>query len=82
MAHMISPSKSVFLINVPRTQMEFLQYSILEMLKDRMVSSPKYNSRMKVLEQVPHVVVFSNEAPDLAKMTMDRYDVREIDISD
>lgn len=82
MAHMISPSKSVFLINVPRTQMEYLQYSILEMLKDRMVSSPKYNSRMKVLDQVPHVVVFSNEAPDLSKMTMDRYVVREINVDD
>jgi len=37
---------------------------------------------MKVLDQVLYVVVFSNEAPDLSKMTMDRYVVREINVDD
>lgn len=72
-AHMVEPDKRVYLFNVGRTQMEYLQYSVLEMLKDRLVVSPKYNSRVKVLKHKAHVVVFCNEAPDMDKMTQDRY---------
>lgn len=77
-AHAIDPNKSVFLLDVPRTQMEYLQYSILEMLKNRMVFSPKYNSEMKILVKTPHVVVFCNEHPDMGKMTQDRYIIHEL----
>lgn len=73
LAHAIDPQKTIFLIDVPRTQMEFLQYSILESLKDRIVFSPKYHSATKVLVGRPHVVVFCNEDPDLTKMSVDRY---------
>lgn len=72
MAHSIDVTKSVFFVNVPRGSMEFLQYSILEQLKDRLVMSPKYNSHMKVFPHNVHVVVFSNEAPDYTKLTHDR----------
>lgn len=75
MAHMVDVRKSVFCINVPRGTMSHLQYPILEMLKDRMICSPKYNSTMKILRQVPHVLVFCNEDPDMDKMSMDRYDI-------
>lgn len=81
-AHMISPNKSVFLFNVPRGQMEFFQYSILEQLKDRLVISPKYNSVVKELIKTPHVIVFCNEYPDANKLSADRLIVREIDNSD
>lgn len=76
MCFAIDPDKSVFLINVPRGGMEFLQYTVLEQLKDRMVFSTKYQSVMKVLPKNVHVVVFTNEDPDLTKMSEDRYDVR------
>ena len=59
LAHAIDPSKRVFFFDVPRGQLEYFQYNILEQLKDKFVFSPKYNSRNKVLEKVPHVVVFS-----------------------
>lgn len=74
-AFSIDEGKEVFLFNVPRGGMEFLQYTILEQLKDRMVFSPKYASKMKYLKKTPHVVVFCNEEPDYNKMTNDRYDV-------
>ena len=38
MCYAIDESKTIFLIDVPRSKMEFLQYSVLEQLKDRMVS--------------------------------------------
>lgn len=75
LAHAIDETKTIFLFDVPRTQMEFLQYSVLEMLKDQMVFSPKYSSRMKTLRAVPYVAVFSNEAPDESKLSPDRFNI-------
>lgn len=75
LALVIDVTKDVFLFDVPRGSMEFLQYSILEKLKDRMIFSPKYASSMKILQHLPHVVVFANEDPDRTKMTADRYKV-------
>lgn len=74
-AHVINESKRVFLFDLPRSQSEFLQYSVLEQLKDQMVFSPKYNSRMKMLPHRPHVVVFTNETPDMTKLSRDRYKI-------
>lgn len=75
LAHVVDESKRVFLFDLPRSSSEFLQYSILEQLKDRMVFSPKYNSRMKFLTHTPHVVVFMNEEPNRAKLSEDRFKV-------
>lgn len=75
MCFAVEETKSIFLLNVPRGQMEFLQYAVLEMLKDRVVTSNKYASRTKFLYTQPHVVVFSNEEPDREKMSEDRYAV-------
>jgi len=78
LAYAIDETKSIFLFDVPRTQMEFLNLSVLEMLKDQLVFSPKYESGMKVLMKTPMVVVFSNEEPDRTKMSVDRYKVIKI----
>lgn len=75
LAHAITTDKQFFFFDVPRTQLEYFQYSILEQLKNRIVFSPKYSSRVKVLDQVPHVVVFTNEEPDRNVLTADRYDI-------
>lgn len=77
-AHVVKIQTTVFLVDVPRGQMEFLQYGVLEQLKNRLVFSPKYNSETKTLLATPHVVVFSNEDPDMEKMTEDRYDIYHI----
>ena len=73
LAHAVDCRSRVFLFNIPRGQIEYLNYGLLEMLKDRMVLSPKYESQMKILHHVPHVVVFTNEEPDMTKMSEDRY---------
>ena len=78
MCYCIDVDKDVFLFDVPRAQMEFLQYSVLEMIKDRMVFSPKYMSTMKVLRKESHVIVFCNELPDNTKMSLDRFEVINI----
>jgi len=75
LAYAIQEDKRYFFFDVPRTQSEFLQYSILEKLKDRIIFSPKYVSRCKILAHDPHVVVFMNEEPDYNKLTNDRYEI-------
>lgn len=76
-AHAIDDTKSIFLFNVPRGGMEYFNYQVVEMLKDRVVFSPKYDSKTKVLLQIPHVVVFCNEDPDTSRMTEDRFIIIE-----
>lgn len=78
LAHAIDPSCSIFLFNIPRGQMEFLRYEVLEQLKDRTVFSPKYHSTTKILEKVPYIAVFCNEHPDMERMTNDRYNIINI----
>jgi len=73
MAHAIDETKSVFFVNVPRGSMDHLQYAVLEMIKDRVVYSPKYNSRTKLLASHAHVIVMCNEFPDLNALSADRY---------
>lgn len=75
LAYVIDESKRVFLFDLPRSQSEFLQYSVLEQLKDGMVFSTKYNSRMKIFDHKVHVVVFMNERPNMNKLSTDRYKV-------
>lgn len=71
-AHAVDETKRLFLFDVPRGGMEFIQYGVLEQLKNRIVFSPKYDSSTKILKATPHVVVFCNERPDLEKMSKDR----------
>ncbi len=78
LAHSVDCTKTVFLMNVCRTGMEYLSYRFLEDLKDRLVFSPKYDSRMKLLLKTPHVVVFCNEHPDMDKLSVDRYNIIDI----
>ncbi|AXH75500.1 MAG: putative viral replication protein [Persevirus pectis] len=75
LAFCIDVTKRIFLFNVPRGGMEYLQYTILESLKDRVVFSPKYWSQTKILLKKCHVVVFCNEHPDMDKMSPDRYQI-------
>ena len=78
LAFSVKVESKLFVFDVPRGSMEFLQYGILEQLKNRVVFSPKYMSVTKILHQVPHVVVFCNEHPDMTKLSEDRYNIIEI----
>lgn len=81
LAYAICDTKRIYMFDVPRSQMEFLQYSILEQLKDRLVFSPKYASGLKTIYSKCHVVVFSNEYPDLEKLSADRVEGMVVNLS-
>ena len=78
LAYAIDVTKRLFVFDIPRGDMELLQYSILEQLKDRMIFSAKYQSTCKVIPHKVHVVVFCNEEPNMTKMSSDRYKICRI----
>ncbi|AIF71512.1 replication-associated protein [McMurdo Ice Shelf pond-associated circular DNA virus-5] len=73
MAYALNTDLRVLFLNVTRQQVEHLQYSFLEAVKDGSVWSPKYESRTKHLTQIPHIVVMMNQDPDFQLLSKDRY---------
>lgn len=78
LAYAIDETKSIFLFDVPREQMEYCQYAVFEQIKDRLIFSPKYESRTKILRKLAHVVVMCNEEPDYGKLSEDRFIVHTL----
>lgn len=77
-SHIIDSEKDVFLVDCERSSAEFLQYRVLEQLKNQMVFSTKYSGQMKTLRKLPHVVVFMNEQPNMESLSEDRYIITEL----
>lgn len=70
----------IFIWNLPRDN-SCISYSSLESLKDGFVFSPKYKSCC-LRFNTPHVIVFSNEYPDIDKLSMDRWKIFRIEGGD
>ncbi|QUS52594.1 replication protein A [Mute swan feces associated circular virus 4] len=75
LAFTIDISNDLFVFDIPRGNLQYLQYGILEGLKNQLLFSPKYNSCTKMINHKVHVVVFTNEQPDMTALTADRYKV-------
>lgn len=72
MAYALEPHIRYLFMNCSREQIERINYSFLESIKDGMVFSSKYESVVKKLGAV-HVVVLMNDEPDFSKLSCDRY---------
>ena len=64
--------------DVPRTVADYINYSALEEVKNRLFFSPKYESSMVAIPPV-HCVVFANVEPDYSKLSGDRWNVQCIE---
>jgi len=71
------PFPRCVIVDVSRCRSEFLQYGLLEELKDGCLTSTKYRP-MRVEFDPPHVIVFMNECPDMTKLSDDRYVIIEL----
>ena len=78
LAYAVNTSTSLFVFDIPRGNMQFVQYGIFEQLKNRLVFSNKYMSQTKILETTPHVIVFCNEPPNMTALSQDRYKIIDI----
>ena len=74
---LLEPDSKVLFLDCPRSkQGEFIQYDFLEEVKNRLVMTTKYESRV-VYPPSMHVIVMMNEHPDMKKLSRDRYDIVE-----
>jgi hypothetical protein len=75
MAYALQDDLRVLFLNITRTtdenNLNYL-YAFIESVKDGMVFSPKYESRMKYYDKV-HVVVMMNQDPNMELLSEDRY---------
>ena len=82
--HAVKESTKVFVFDIPRNASQFLQYPVVESIKNGLVFSPKYDSHNKIFK-IPHVVVFMNEDPQevdekgAATLSEDHWDIRFIE---
>lgn len=58
-----------------------IDYSVLESVKNGMFFSGKYESGMCIFD-IPHVLVFANYAPNVAKLSADRWRIVHLDSAD
>eukprot|EP01046_Picozoa_sp_COSAG06_P052502 COSAG06_NODE_8831_length_2059_cov_172.021939_2_plen_287_part_00 len=69
----------LILINLPRSfNNDYLSYTGIEEVKDMCFYSGKYEGGM-VVGNSPHIIIFSNELPDLNKLSKDRWNIFDID---
>ena len=69
----------IILVNLPKTfDTNYLSYTGIEECKDMMFYSGKYEGGM-VCGNCPHLIIFSNEMPDLDNIGVDRWKVYDID---
>lgn len=83
MAYIINPECTIFIFDCPRSkQGDFIQYDLLEELKNGLIFSSKYESAMKELTAIPHIVVLMNEHPCMDKLSADRYKIIDLPLRD
>ncbi len=64
-------------IDVPRHDLDFINYGAIEKIKDGLFASGKYETATCIFH-CPHVIVFANSPPDTYKMSEDRWKIFEL----
>lgn len=77
--HALMKRSSIKLVifDVPRSNLEFINYQTIEEIKNGLIFSGKYDSGQKVFNS-PHLIIFANEPPCQRKLSEDRWDIRRI----
>jgi len=66
--------------DIPRNNGAAVSYSAIESIKNGMVVNTKYETGYKLFN-APHVFVFANEAPEIEKLSPDRWIINCLDIN-
>lgn len=69
--------RTIILVDVPRHGFNYINYTALEMIKNGLVCSGKYEGAQLVFD-CPHVIVFANELPDTRAYSQDRLHIIKI----
>lgn len=65
----------IVVFDIARTSEAYINYDVMESLKNGRIMSTKYNSCKKRFPS-PHIVVFANVAPNFSAMSEDRWVIR------
>lgn len=65
----------IVVFDFSRSNEESINYGAIETVKNGIMFSGKYEARTKMFA-CPHVIVMANFAPNMAKLSMDRWDIR------
>lgn len=68
---------TIILLDVPRTNLDYINYGAIEQLKNGLIYSGKYEGGQCIFP-IPHVIAFANERPDYESMSKDRWVVKKI----
>lgn len=67
----------IVIFDFTRTQEEYISYEAIEAVKNGIFLNTKYECKMVVYD-IPHVIILANFHPDEAKLSLDRWDIRDI----
>lgn len=63
----------IVIIDIPRS-VEHISYNAIEQIKNGIAFSSKYESK-QVIFNSPHIIMFSNQEPDISKLSKDRWNI-------
>lgn len=75
--YILNNDLNILILDIPRDNGNKCSYKSLEEIKNGLICNTKYETGNKVIN-APHIIVFSNEPPDLEKFSKDRWDIYEI----
>lgn len=73
----LSEPPEIVIFDVPRSNLDYISYTGIEEIKNGCFSSPKYESKMYIMNS-PHVLVFANEPPNDRRLSQDRWHIVQI----
>lgn len=74
-----SPSKSVYILDLPRSNAHFEPWNAIEQLKDGFICDAKLKKEVRtVCIRPPHVIIFSNHEPEKSKLSEDRWFIKKL----
>jgi len=67
----------IAIFDYPRSKEDSPNYAAIEMLKNGIMFSKKFESKQKIYNS-PHIFCFSNAKPDISQLSSDRWVIKEI----
>lgn len=67
----------IVICDIPRESLHFLNYAVIEQLKNGLIYSGKYEGGTCIFDH-PHVIILCNEEPAKEKLSKDRWHIVEI----
>ena len=73
---MMEDKRGIILLDVPRHNVDYINYGCLEALKNGLIYSGKYEGGQCIFD-IPHIIVFMNDIPNgfYEKFSGDRYEM-------